>query len=189
VSWFSRNAHWLLLALVAVTTVLAAGTVGVGLFAVLAGLAGGASLGAVLSDAALVLLIAAFLVAADLAFAVGFLVTLARRASLPSLPENDRVANGFARAERVVPPLARLGLSDRFAVSQATKRERLKRRYVEGDLTETEYERRVREILDEEREVSVSDVDELDTDLAAGHPPDDDARDEREPVEREREHS
>lgn len=189
-SWFTRNAHWLLLALVAVTTVLAVGTVGVGLFAVLAGLAGGASLGAVLGDAALVLLIAALLVAADLAFAVGFLVTLARRASLPSLPENDRAAAALARAERVVPLLSRLGLSERVAVSQATRRERLKRRYVEGDLTETEYERRVRELLDAERAVSVSDVDELDANLAAGRPSDGGGpRDERAPAERERERS
>lgn len=190
-SWLSRNAHWLLLALVAVTTVLTVGTVGVGLFAVLAGLAGGASLGAVLGDAALILLIAACLVAADLAFAVGFLVTLARRASLPSLPENDRVATVLARFERAVPPLSRLGLSDRFAVSQATKRERLKRRYVDGELSQTEYERRVRELLDEERAVSVTDVDELDADLAAEPPTDTTAtrRDESDAANREREHS
>ena len=190
-SWLGRNAHWLLLALVGVTTVLAVGTVGVGVFAVLAGLAGGASLGAVLSDAALVLLIAACLVAADLAFAVGFLVTLARRASLPSLPENDRLADALARVERAVPPLSRLGLSDRFAVSQATRRERLKRRYVDGELTQTEYERRVRELLDEERAVSDSDVDELDADLAAGRPTDatGSRREESDTAHREREHS
>lgn len=170
-SWISRNRHWLLLALVAVTTVFAVGTVGVGLLSVLAGLAGGASLGAVLGDAALVLLIAAALVAADLVFALGFFVTVARRVSLPSLPsvpENDRVSNAFARAERAVPPLARLGLADRFAVSIETKRARLKRRYVDGELTEPAYERRLRDLLEEADESAVTDVDAIDADLRAG---------------------
>ncbi|NLV11450.1 SHOCT domain-containing protein [Halomicrobium mukohataei] len=168
-SWFSRNRHWLLLALVAVTTVLAVGTVGVGLVAVLAGLAGGAGLGAVLGDVALVLSIAALLVAADVAFALAFLVTLARRASLPSLPENDRVADGFERAERLVPPLSRLGLADRFAVSTETKRERLKERYVDGDLTEVEYERQLQVLLAEaDDDAAVSAGDEIEPDLAAG---------------------
>jgi len=169
VSWFSRNRHWLLLALVAVTTVLAVGTVGVGLVAVLAGLAGGAGLGAVLGDVALVLSIAALLVAADVAFALAFLVTLARRASLPSLPENDRVADGFERAERLVPPLSRLALADRFAVSTETKRERLKERYVDGELTEVEYERRLQALLAEaDDDAAVSAGDEIEADLAAG---------------------
>lgn len=168
-SWFSRNRHWLLLALVAVTTVLAVGTVGVGLVAVLAGLAGGAGLGAVLGDVALVLSIAALLVAADVAFALAFLVTLARRASLPSLPENDRVADGFERAERLVPPLSRLALADRFAVSTETKRERLKERYVDGELTEVEYERRLQALLAEaDDDAAVSAGDEIEADLAAG---------------------
>lgn len=171
-SWFSRNRHWLLLALVAVTTVLVVGTVGVGLLAVLAGLAGGAGVGAVLGDAALVLLIAAVLVAADLALALAFLVTIVRRVSLPdppSLPESERVSNGFERIERAVPPFERLGLSEAFAVSTETKRERLKERYVDGELTQVEYERRLRDLLaDEDDPDHVTDVDELDADLAAG---------------------
>ncbi|WP_018258007.1 SHOCT domain-containing protein [Halomicrobium katesii] len=167
-SWFSRNRHWLLLALVAVTTVLAVGTVGVGLVAVLAGLAGGAGLGAVLGDVALVLSIAALLVAADVAFVLAFLVTLARRASLPSLPENDRVADGFERAERLVPPLSRLALADRFAVSTETRRERLKERYVDGELTEVEYERQLQALLAEADDAAASAGDQIEADLAAG---------------------
>lgn|GEM_PF-834213 len=169
-SWVSRNRHWILLALVAVTTVLAVGTVGVGLLSVLAGLVGGAGLGTVLGNAALVVLVAALLVAADLAFAVAFLVTAARRASLPGLPsvENEWAAERLERAEAVFPPLARLGLADRFAVSNETKRERLKRRYVDGELTEPEYEHRLRELLDEEDEPVAADVDALDADLAGG---------------------
>lgn len=169
-SWVNRNRHWILLALVAVTTVLAVGTVGVGLLAVLAGVASGAGLGAVLADAALVALVVAVLVAADLAFAVAFLATVARRASLPGLPlvENERLAAGFERAEAVFPPLARLGLADRFALSNETKRERLKRRYVDGELTEPEYERRLRDLLDAEDDRAATDVDALDADLAVG---------------------
>lgn len=166
-SWFSRNRHWLLLALVAVTTVLAVGTVVAGLLVVLAGLAGGAGLGAVLGDAALVLLLAALLVAADAAFAVAFLVTLVRRASLPSVPEHEGLATAFERAERLVPPLATLGLSEAFAVSTETKRERLKEQYVAGEVTQAEYERRLRELLAAEED-DVSDVAELDADLGAG---------------------
>lgn len=170
-SWFSRNRHWLLLALIAVTTVLVVGTVGVGLLAVLAGLAGGASVGAVLADAALVLLIAALLVAADLALAVGFLATIARRASLPSLPalpENERAASAFKRIENAVPQLSRFGLSDQFAVSTETKREQLTQQYVNDQLTQREYERRLQSLLTEERRAdTITDVDELDADLAA----------------------
>jgi uncharacterized membrane protein len=173
VSWFDRNRHWILLALVAVTTVLAVSTVGIGLLAVLAGLAGGAGLGAVLGDAALTLLIAAALVAADIAFAIAFLVTVTRRVSvpsLPSLPENERLSNAFARAEGVVPPLARLGLSDRFALSAETRRERLKQRYVDDELTQFEYERRLDELLADEEggDVDSTTVDNLDAELAAG---------------------
>ena len=176
-SWVSRNRHWILLALVAVTTVLAVGTVGVGLLIVLAGLAGGAGLGTVLGNAALVVLVAAVLVAADLALAVAFLVTVARRASLPGLSsvENEWAATRLERAEAVFPPLARLGLADRVAVSNETKRERLKQRYVDGELTEPEYERRLRTVLDEEDgDTAATDVDALDADLAAGRSATDD---------------
>lgn len=168
-SWISRNRHWILLALVAVTTVLALGTVGVGLLVVLAGLASGAGVGAVLGDAALALLIAALLVAADTAFALGFLVTVARRVPSPSLPENERAAETATRLERAVPQMSRLELSERFAVSTEKKRERLKQRYVDDELTQVEYERRLQALLAEETgDETVSDVDELDADLAVG---------------------
>lgn len=169
-SWFSRNRHWLLLALVAVTTVLVGGTVVVGLLSVLAALAGGAGLGAALGNAALVLLIAALLTAADLAFAMAFLVTVARRVSLPAPPESERIANGFERVENVIPPVARLGLSETFAVSTETKRERLKQRYVDDEITQVEYEQQLRALLAAEGDDSITDVDELDADLAAGRP-------------------
>lgn len=170
-SWFSRNRHWLLLALVAVTTVLVGGTVVVGLLSVLAALAGGAGLGAALGNAALVLLIAALLTAADLAFAMAFLVTVARRVSLPAPPESERIANGFERVENVIPPVARLGLSATFAVSTETKRERLKQRYVDDEITQVEYEQQLRALLAAEGDDdSITDVDELDADLAAGRP-------------------
>ena len=173
-SWLSRNRHWLLLALVAVTTVLVGGTVVVGLLSVLAALVGGAGLGTALGNAALVLLIAALLTAADLAFALAFLVTVARRVSVPALPsppESERIANGFERIERAIPPVARLGLSETFAVSTETKRERLTQRYVDDEITQVEYEQRLRALLAAESDDdSITDVDELDADLAADRP-------------------
>jgi len=185
VSWFDRNRHWILLALVAVTTVLAVGTVGVGLLSVLAGLASGAGIGAVLGDAALVLLIAATLVAADLAFAIAFLVTVTRRVSgpaLPSLPESERLSNALDRAERTFPSLARFGLSDRLALSAETKRERLKQRYVNDELTQIEYERKLDALLADESDTDVdrSTVDNLDAGPAAGGDDETATTDERE---------
>lgn len=166
VSWIDRNRLWILLALVAVTTVLVAGTVAAGVLAVLAGLLAGASVGAVLTDAALFLGLTALLVAADLAFGLAFFVTVVRSASLPT---SARLANWLSRVERVVPPLRALGLAGRFEPSLETKRERLKRRYVSGELTEPEYERELKKLLDDEDEtvVGMDDVDRIDANLLA----------------------
>jgi uncharacterized membrane protein len=78
---------------------------------------------------------------------VGLALSVVRHASLP---RSERVAALAERAEREYPALGALGLSDLLSPPEPSADERaeraladLKRRYVEGDLTEDEFERKV----------------------------------------------
>lgn len=73
--------------------------------------------------------------------------SLVRRASVP---KHERLASVASRAEREVPLLGSLGLSDSLAPPEPTPEERaertlaeLKRQYVDGEIDEREFERRV----------------------------------------------
>jgi len=146
VNWVKDNRLLLLFAAVVLTTL---GAVGLGIVGVVA------TVGALLGGGAVVQTFGAFLlgtllvVGVDIVFSVVLIRALARRASVP---KSQRVAGGLARLESVVPPLASLGLSDVFAPPEPTVEERheaLTRRYVEGELSEAEYERELQALLGE----------------------------------------
>lgn len=60
-----------------------------------------------------------------------------------SVPRGDRLAGLAARAERVVPPLRSLDLAERFEPTPEQRRADLREQYLAGEITETEFERRV----------------------------------------------
>nr|WP_225307799.1 MULTISPECIES: hypothetical protein [unclassified Haloarcula] len=140
------NRLLLLFAAVVLTTLGAVGLGIVGVVATVGALLGG---GAVIQTFAGFLLGTLLLVGVDIVFSVALVRALARRASVP---KSQRVAGGLARLEATVPPLASLGLADMFAPPEPTAEERheeLTRRYVEGELSEAEYERELQALLGE----------------------------------------
>lgn len=85
---------------------------------------------------------------------VALLYVLVRNASLP---RSDRLASLAGRLEREYPPLRAVGLSDLLAPPEPSAEERaeraladLKRQYVEGEITESEFERRVDRLVSNE---------------------------------------
>lgn len=89
-----------------------------------------------------------FTVLAGWLFLAAVLSTLRRL----SLPRDDRLATIARLVERWVPPLRRVGIAYRVAPTTADRREALAARYVDGDVTETEFEREVDHLLEEEVE-------------------------------------
>lgn len=145
-TWLERNGHWVALALFVAIAYLLVGVLGVGALGILAGALGGASLGALLADAALVLGLTVLLVVAEIALAVAFVARVVRRLSFPT---SERLARTFSVLETVLPPLRDLGLSRRFEPSLAEREARVKRRYVEGELSEPAFEREMADLLEE----------------------------------------
>ncbi|MFB9812103.1 hypothetical protein [Haloarcula sebkhae] len=164
-NWVRDNRLLLLFAAVVLTTL---GTVGLGIVGVVA------TVGALLGGGAVVQTFAGFLlgtlllVGVDIVFSVALVRALARRASVP---KSQRVAGRLDRLESVVPPLASLGLSDVFAPPEPTIEERheaLTRRYVEGELSEAEYERELQALLgeDEDPETELQADADIETELS-----------------------
>lgn len=146
-NWVSANRHWLLFAATVLSGLGTAGLAAVGVLATVSTLVTGGSL---------VLTVGGFLLGTLLlggltfVFATALLSTLASRASLPSVPRSQRVANALAGLEAAVPPLSRLGLSDRVEPPVEQRRAALTERYVAGDISETELEAKLQTLLDEE---------------------------------------
>ena len=118
-----------------------------GLVVVTGLLGGGPVVGTLLDLAVPAILGGALLVLLVLLSGIAFLYVLLRSLSLP---RSARVAASVARVEGVYPPLRRVGLSDRLAPPEPSPEERaeraladLKARYVDGELTEAEFERRI----------------------------------------------
>jgi len=127
------------------------GLVGFGLVAALSTLAAppaGASLiFAVLSAVAPYLAASALVGMLSLFLLVGLVVTAVRSASIP---RNDRLA-GLARTlERYSSEARDLGLSERLEPTIEDRIDLLKREYVEGEITELEYERRLQDLMSKE---------------------------------------
>lgn len=165
-NWVRDNRLLLLFAAVVLTTL---GTVGLGIVGVVAtagALLGG---GAVVETFATFLLGTLLLAGLDIVFSVALVRALARRASVP---KSQRVAGALARLESVVPPLASLGLSAVFAPPEPTVEERheaLTRRYVDGDLSEAEYERELQALLGEAEDPDATLLDGTDESQPARH--------------------
>ncbi|MDQ2071588.1 hypothetical protein ACODNH_15050 [Haloarcula sp. NS06] len=163
-NWVRDNRLLLLFAAVVLTTL---GTVGVGIVGVVATLGALLGGGAVVQTFATFLLGTFLLVGVDIVFAVALVRALARRASVP---KSQRVADGLSRLESIVPPLASLGLSDVFAPPEPTVEERheaLTRRYVDGELSEAEYERELQALLGENEVSNTERLDDnIETDLS-----------------------
>lgn len=155
------------------------GIVALGAVAALSALANPAYAGVplpfVLLDAA-----APYLVASALVGGVSFLLFVAlavaavRRASMP---RDERLARLARTVERHSSEARSVGLAERFEPTTEDRIEDLKERYVEDEITEWEYERRLQELLADE---TGSDVD-VDGERAS----DKDVSDER--LRRERE--
>ncbi|WP_408959539.1 SHOCT domain-containing protein [Natrinema sp. 74] len=115
---------------------------------VYSGLATGAPIAATLLELALPVLAAVTLLMAVLAVSsVGALWVFARHASLP---RSERAASAAERLEREYSPLRTLGLSEVLSPPEPSAEERadralaeLKEQYVDGEISEAEFERRV----------------------------------------------
>jgi hypothetical protein len=122
---------------------------------VVSGLLSGAQVVGTLLDIAVPVIVGgAFLVVLVLVSGVAFLYVLLRSLSFP---RSARAASVIARLENVYPPLGRGGLSDRLAPPEPSPGERaeraladLKSRYVNGEMTEAEFERRVDRLVSNE---------------------------------------
>jgi hypothetical protein len=147
VSLLADNRHWLLFA---ATVLSGLSTVGVAIVGVLA------TVSVLLTGGSLILTVGAFLLGTlllgglTLVFGAALLSTLASRASLPSVPRNRRASNVFHGLEAAVPPLRQLGLADRLEPTLEDRRDRLTQRYVDGELSEHQFEAALHELLDEE---------------------------------------
>jgi len=147
VSVLADNRHWVLFAATVLSGLSTAGVAIVGVLATVSVLVTGGSL---------VLTVGAFLLGTlllgglTLVSGAALLSTLASRATLPSLPRNQRVANVLHGLEAAVPPLRRLGLAERFEPTLEDRRARLTQRYVDGELSEHQFEAALADLLDEE---------------------------------------
>ncbi|WP_266075379.1 SHOCT domain-containing protein [Haladaptatus caseinilyticus] len=78
---------------------------------------------------------------------VGLVVAAARNVSMP---RNDRLAGIVRRAERLHPQASSLGLSERVEPTTEDRMDELKERYVAGEIDESEFERRMKRLVDED---------------------------------------
>ncbi|WP_458206919.1 SHOCT domain-containing protein [Haladaptatus sp. NG-SE-30] len=76
---------------------------------------------------------------------VALTVTAARRVSVP---RDDRLARLLRRAERLFPKAGSLGLSKRVEPTKEDRMDELKRQYVEDEIGELEFERRMKQLMD-----------------------------------------
>jgi uncharacterized membrane protein len=154
--WLRNNSHWVLFVCFLVSVVL---TVGVGLFGAVAALGALTPASAAAAEefvllrmleAALPYLFGLVVMGIlDAVFLVGAVVAVLRRASMP---RSDRLAKFARKAEEEVDLLGAVGVSDRVEPRPEDRREDLKQRYVEGEMSEAEFERRMRELLDDDEE-------------------------------------
>jgi len=141
VSWVTDNRHWLLFAAVVLSTLGTVGVAVVGLVWTVGVLLAG---GALVQPVALLVLGTLLFLGLDVVFAAALVRELADRASLP---KSQWLADRLAAVEGAVPGASEVGLAARFEPSLDDRREELKRRYVEGDLSEREFEQELQALL------------------------------------------
>jgi hypothetical protein len=154
--WVRQNSHWVLFACFLLSTILTAIVGILGAVAALGALSPSAAVVAeefvlvrMLEAALPYVLATVFLGILDVVFLVGTVVAVLRKASMP---KSDRLAKFAKRAEDEVPVLGTFGVSDRVEPDAQYRREELKQQYVDGELSEREFERRMREVLDEDED-------------------------------------
>lgn len=124
------------------------GIVGFGLLAALSALAAPSAGLFVLLEAVAPYLVASALVGMLSFFLlVGLVVAGVRSASMP---RDERLARLARLAERHSSEARQVGLAERFEPTTEDRIDELKRRYVEGEITELEYERRLQDLMAEE---------------------------------------
>lgn len=136
------------LSLVALVVLAAFGLLAVA--SALAGAASGASLLFVAVEAAAPFVAASLLV--GVLSVLLFVATTVAAVRRVSMPRSERLARAARLVERVSGDAREFGLAERFEPSTEERVADLKRAYVEGEITEWEYERRLEDLLDDERE-------------------------------------
>jgi signal transduction histidine kinase len=129
-------------------------TTTLGLLAGLSALFGPASLFAVIAPYVVASMLSGFV---SLALFGALAVAAVRRASLP---RDERLASLARRIEWVSDEAREYGLAERFEPTTEERIEDLKEEYVAGEITEWEYERRLRDLL-AEAEAEETDADDL----------------------------
>jgi|APHM01.1.fsa_nt_gi hypothetical protein len=150
---FEGRRHWLLFVALLVTTLV---TVGVGALGLGVALVALLQSGLVASLSAAVPYVVGALVLGllDATLLVWTVVAALRQLSLP---RDDRLAAAAERAERTVPVVRSLDLAERFEPTDEQRREELRQRYVDGEITEAEFERRVREYVEDPSDLATED--------------------------------
>ena len=154
--WIRRHALGLLAAASAGLAVAIVGTLALAVVTALGAVVSG---GSVLATALPFLLAAVALGAVELAVVVGLVYVGARRAaSRVGIPTDERVARALGRLESRSATLADLGLAERFAPDPEERRRELRRQYVDGEIDELEFERRMEQLLDDDTPGGVTDA-------------------------------
>lgn len=91
-------------------------------------------------------------------FLFATVVSVLRNVSMPS-PKSSRVARGVRWLEQRFPFLERYDASKRVEPGTEAKAEKIKQRYVEGELSEAEFEREMNDLLDEDSATTRPDID------------------------------
>ena len=145
--------HWLYFGGFVVTGILLVGVGLVGLLDALSVLSGGATyseeflLLAMLGAAAEWVVIALVLGLVALVFLAATVVSVLRA---KSLPRSDRLVSIVERLEREYPILRQFDVSERVEPTTEDRRQRLKEQYVDGEISEAEFEREMQRLLDDD---------------------------------------
>lgn len=151
---FEGRRHWLLFVALLVTTLL---TVGVGVLGVGLALVTLLQSGSIAAGVSTLLPYAVGAVLLTMLDGLLLVWTVVAALRQLSLPRDDRLAAAAERAERTVPVLRSLDLAERFEPTDEQRREELRRQYVEGEITEAEFERRVREYVENPSDLATED--------------------------------
>ncbi|ELZ16075.1 hypothetical protein C477_16315 [Haloterrigena salina JCM 13891] len=145
--------HWLYFGGFVVTGILLVGVGLLGLFDALSVLSGGETYSEEVLVLAMLGAAAEWVVAAIVLglIAVTFLVaTVVSVLRTKSIPRSDRLASIVERLEREYPVLRQFDASERVEPTTEDRRQQLKEQYVDGEITEAEFEREMQRLLDDD---------------------------------------
>ena len=145
--------HWWYFGGFAITAILLVGVGVLGLVDALSVLSGGASYGeevvllAMLGEAAEWIAIGLVLGLLAVVFLAATVVSVLRNASVP---RSDRLVTVVERLEREYPILRQFDASERVEPTTEDRKRELREQYVEGELSEAEFEREMERLLDDD---------------------------------------